>query len=331
MSDELQGRVALVTGGGRGIGRAVALSLGARGASVVVNDIGSQLDGSGTDRSVADVVVDELSIAGTKAIANSDSIASFDGARKVIEAATSNFGRLDILVNCAGVSIEALPWEMSEEQWTTTISTHLTGHFACARAASFPMREQRSGRIVNITSHVGLVVGTPTSPNYCAAKAGVVGLTKSLALALAPYGVTVNAVAPSAVTRMSDTVPVEALRQRAAAAGFELPAEMTEEQIRMALIGDPAAVANFITYLSTDSAASITGHAFAVIGGHIGVFGPVDEARTIDKAGVWDVDELVGAVPGLIEGVSTPCRRNWPTRRRLGGVPCAISSDRSPR
>lgn len=303
MAGRLSGKAAVVTGGGRGIGRAVALALAAEGAGVVINDLGAELDGSGKDTSVAATVVDEITSSGGKAIANGDSVATLAGAERIVGAALDEFKRLDILVNCAGNTIQKLPWDLTEDDWNTTIAVHLSGHFFCTRAASEPMRKQGSGRIIHITSHVGLY-GLPDAANYCGAKAGVTGLTKSFAQALAPSGITVNAVAPSAISRMSDTVPIEVLRARAEAVGVQLPPEMPEEQIRLMLIGDPAAVANFITYLSLDEAKDVTGRIFAVIGGHIGVFAEWNEEATMDNAtGIYSVDDLIAAVPkDLLQG-----------------------------
>jgi NAD(P)-dependent dehydrogenase (short-subunit alcohol dehydrogenase family) len=298
---KLEGRVAVVTGGGGGIGRSVATVLAQQGASVVVNDLGAQLDGSDSNANVAQHVVDSIVAAGGTAIANHDSVASFAGAERIIAAATETFGRLDQIVLCAGNSAQVTPQDMTEEFWDLTMQIHLKGHFACMRAAMEPMRSTGGGSIVTITSHVGLY-GLPDAPAYCAAKSGITGLTKSMAQACQPLGITVNCVAPSAVTRMSDTVPVDILRQRAAAAGISLPDDMSDDAIRLALIGDPVAVANFIAYLGTDVASEITGQTFAVIGGHVGVFAPWTESGSVDNAVPWTIDELAQQVPTILSG-----------------------------
>ncbi|MGE3590505.1 MAG: SDR family NAD(P)-dependent oxidoreductase [Ilumatobacteraceae bacterium] len=299
----LDGRVAVVTGGGGGIGRAVATVLAQQGAAVVVNDLGAQLDGSDSDASVAQQVADSIVAAGGRAIANHDSVGSFAGAERIVAAATDTYGRLDQIVLCAGNSAQVPPQDMTEEFWDLTMQIHLKGHFACMRASMEPMRSTGGGSIVAITSHVGLY-GLPDAPAYCAAKSGITGLTKSMAQACEPLGITVNCVAPSAVTRMSDTVPVDILRQRAAAAGITLPDGMSDDEIRLLLIGDPVAVANFIAYLGTDAARQITGQTFAVIGGHVGVFAPWTETGSVDNTRPWTIDELEQQLPTILSGVS---------------------------
>jgi NAD(P)-dependent dehydrogenase (short-subunit alcohol dehydrogenase family) len=299
--NRLAGKVAVVTGAGGGIGAATATRLAAEGASVVVNDVGAELDGSATDASKAQTSAQAIIDAGGAAVASTESIASFAGAQAVVETAVSTYGRLDMLVLCAGNSAQVTPQDMTEDFWDLTMAIHLKGHFACMRAAMDPIAATGGGAMVAITSHVGLY-GLPDAPAYCAAKAGITGLTKSMAQACQPLGITVNAVAPSAVTRMSDTVPVDILRQRASAAGITLPDSMTEDEIRLALIGDPLAVANFIAYLGTDAAREVTGQIFAVIGGHVATFAPWTEASTRDKAGIWEIDELAGQVPEMVSG-----------------------------
>ncbi|HRE02601.1 MAG TPA: SDR family NAD(P)-dependent oxidoreductase, partial [Ilumatobacteraceae bacterium] len=180
------------------------------------------------DDSIAQHVADSITSAGGSAIANHDSVGSFAGAESIVTAAIDTFGRLDQLVLCAGNSAQVPPQEMTEEFWDLTMAIHLKGHFACMRAAMDPMSASGGGAIVAITSHVGLY-GLPDAPAYCAAKSGITGLTKSMAQAYQPLGITVNCVAPSAVTRMSDTVPVDVLRQRAAAAGVTLPDDMSDD------------------------------------------------------------------------------------------------------
>ena len=295
MERRLEGKVAVVTGGAGGIGRAVAKTMAEHGAAVVVNDVGAALDGTGSDASAAQGVVDEITEAGGRAVANSGSVYSVRGADGIVAQAIDEFGRIDILVNLAGNTAQMSPWELDEDSWDRTIAIHLKGHFACIRAAAEPMRKQGSGSIVAITSHVGLF-GLPDATAYCAAKAGITGLTKSYAAALQPFGVRVNCVAPSAVSRMSDTVPVDVLRARAAAGGVTLPDELSDDDIRLMLIGDPRAVANMITFLGSDEASEVTGQIFAVIGGHIAVFAPWTEAASIDKAGIWGTEELAAAV-----------------------------------
>lgn len=312
MTRLLEEKVAIVTGGGRGIGRAVALALAGEGAAVVVNDLGTGLDGGGRDTSVAEAVVRRILDAGGRARPNAESIATMEGAQRMVEEALGTFGRLDILVACAGNASTAPLWEMTEEQWDTVVSVHLKGHFACTRAVAAPMRQQGRGRIVHITSHVGLY-GHPEAANYAAAKAGITGLTRSAALALGPWGITVNAVAPSAVTRMSDTVPVEVLRTRAAERGIAFGPETSDEQIRLRTIGDPEAVGTFVAYLCTDHTDGVNGEIFAVAGGHLGRFAAWTEASCLDGELPWTVARLVETAPStLLRGSGNPAPRAEP-------------------
>ncbi len=306
MGSRLKGKVAIVTGGGRGIGRAVAAAMAAEGAAVMVNDLGGSLEGTGEDASVAQSVAREVERSGGRACANTDSIATMAGAERLVSQTLSAFGRVDAIVCSAGNSATAPLWEMTEAQWDSIVTVHLKGQFACARAVAEPMRRQKGGRIILITSHVGLY-GHPEAANYAAAKAGVTGLTKSAALALGPFGITVNAIAPSAVTRMSDTVSVDILRARAETLGIKLDPSMSDDAIRLAMIGAPEAVGNFAAFLASDETANVNGEIFAVIGGHISRFAPWTEAVSLDGAGAFSVDELSKRAPdSLFNGVVNP-------------------------
>ena len=202
----LDGRVAIVTGAGRGIGRSVAMLLASEGASVVVNDLGASVDGSGQDTGPAHDVVAEIAEAGGKAIANGADISDFAAAENLVESAIEQFGRLDVLVNVAGILRDRMVFNMTEQEWDDVIRVHLKGTFNTTRFASAHWRSLREetaqNRIINFTSVSGLH-GAPGQPNYAAAKMGIVGLTYSSAHALAKYGVTVNAVSPGAATRMT--------------------------------------------------------------------------------------------------------------------------------
>jgi len=298
--------VAIVTGGGRGIGKATALALAAHGASVTVNDLGGALDGAGSDASVAETVCREIEHTGGRAKSNVDNIATMAGASRLVEQTLSAFGRLDAIVCCAGNSSTAPIWEMTEAQWDNVVGVHLKGHFACTKAAAEPMRRQNSGRIVHITSHVGLY-GHPEATNYASAKAGVTGLTKSAALGLGPFGITVNAIAPSAVTRMSDTVSVDILRARAAMHGIQLDPKMSDDEIRLAMIGAPEAVGNFAAYLCSGAARDINGEIFAVVGSHISRFGPWAEVASLDSDKILSVEQILERAPNSIaKGIVNP-------------------------
>ncbi len=303
MGEALKGKVAVVTGSGRGIGRVIALALAAEGAKVIVNDPGVALDGTGTDKVVADEVVEEIRTMGGEAVANYDSVGSMEGGERVIKTAVDNFGRLDILVNCAGILRDRMIWNMTEEEWDAVINTHLKGHFACTKAACLVMRQQRSGRIINISSTSGLH-GNAGQANYSCAKAGVTGFTKSCALALGRYGITVNAVCPAAATRMTATIPPDRLRQLMAQRGVQFPEDTPMEELFKMMLGDPEDVPPIIVYLASDEAADINGQIFGASGGRISLYAPWTEAKTITKEGRWSIEELRETVPKtLAEGL----------------------------
>src|SRR6201997_887606 len=222
----LDGRVAIVTGAGRGIGRAGAVLLARGGASVVVNDLGVAVDGSGQDTGPAHDTVAEIGQAGGKAVASGADISDFSAAQGLIGTAIEVFGRLDVLVNAAGILRDRMVFNMTEQEWDDVIRVHLKGTFNTTRFASAHWRslrdESAQNRIINFTSVSGLH-GAPGQPNYAAAKMGIVGLTYSTANSLAKYGVTVNAVSPGAVTRMTESVPGDRRRVRPGTADERTP------------------------------------------------------------------------------------------------------------
>src|SRR5436190_1371250 len=199
----LDGKAALVTGAGEGIGRGIALAMAEAGARVLVNDLGTSLSGEGADARLADQVVGEISTAGGTAVANYGSVADFEQATAMVEQTVSAFGRVDVLVDVAGILRDRMIFNMTEAEWDAVIAVHLKGTFNCSRAASIHMREQATGRIISMSSVSAL--GSPGQPNYAAAKAGIIGFTWSTAHALSRYGVTMNAVMPSGATRMIDS------------------------------------------------------------------------------------------------------------------------------
>ncbi|AQX54015.1 3-oxoacyl-[acyl-carrier-protein] reductase [Priestia flexa] len=244
----LEGKVAVVTGASRGIGRAIALELGKQGAKVVVNYAGSEAK--------ALEVVDEIKGYGTDAIAIQANVADADSVQSMIKEAISTFGSLDILVNNAGVTRDNLLMRMKEDEWDDVLSTNLKGVFLCTKAATRQMMKQRHGRIINISSIVG-VSGNAGQANYVAAKAGVIGLTKTSAKELASRNITVNAVAPGFIaTDMTDELPEE------------VKAEMLK-QIPLASFGDPQDIANIVSFLATDASRYITGQTIHVDGGMV--------------------------------------------------------------
>ncbi len=301
MADRLKGRAAIVTGAGRGIGRAVALALAAEGASVVVNDYGVAVDGSQPSEGPAKDVADEITTAGGGAVANFDTVATVAGGEAMIQQALSAFGRLDILVNVAGILRDRMIFNMSEEEWDAVIAVHLKGHFCCTKPASVVMRQQRYGRIINFTSVSGLV-GIAGQANYGAAKSGVAGFTRVVARDLGRYGVTCNAISPGAATRMTATVPTEA-RQRGAQAGIRPPQQPQAAPVSR----DPEMIAPMAAYLASDDAWNINGYIFAVAGGSVSVLNSPSAMRTLWKPAMWTVDELVEQVPAqLMAGIGNP-------------------------
>jgi NAD(P)-dependent dehydrogenase (short-subunit alcohol dehydrogenase family) len=289
VSDRLKDRIALVTGAGRGIGRAVALALASEGATVVVNDLGVGIDGSGPSGGPAQAVADEIVAAGRKAVANSDTVATVEGGEKIVRAAVDSFGRLDILVNAAGIFRGRDFLQMTEEEWDAVIAVNLKGHYCTCHPAAIQMRHQRYGRIINFTSPSALL-GAHGQANFVASKAGVLGLTRVLARELGRSAVTVNAVAPVAETRLT-----EGVAKAASASGKEFR------------LGTAEQVAALVTYLATEEAWNVNGKVFYVSGGAISLAYEEEMGRIITKDGKWTVDELAAVLPrGLLEGVANP-------------------------
>jgi NAD(P)-dependent dehydrogenase (short-subunit alcohol dehydrogenase family) len=248
-----EGKIAIVTGAGRGIGREHALSLASQGAKVVVNDLGGNIDGSGGDLSPAEQVVQEIKGMGGEAVANGDSVSDWAGAERLINTAIETFGDLNIVVNNAGILRDRMLFSMSEAEWDAVINVHLKGTFAPSRFACVYWREQSkagkpvSGRIINTTSVSG-IYGNPGQTNYGAAKAGIASFTNIAALEMARYGVTVNAVAPVALTRMTE--------------GLGPAPESDEDREKRS----PRWIAPIVTWLASDEAAEVTGRVFEASG-----------------------------------------------------------------
>jgi NAD(P)-dependent dehydrogenase (short-subunit alcohol dehydrogenase family) len=267
----LDGKTAIVTGSGRGIGRAEAMLLAKEGARVVVNDV---------DGDQAKAVADEISAAGGTALANSDDVASWSGAEAIVGQAVDEWGRLDILVNNAGVIRDAMSFSMSEEQWDDVIRVHLKGHAACARFAGAHWRERSkagegvSGRMINTASESGLY-GLAGQINYATAKAGIAGMTVVLGRELKKYGVTVNAIAPRARTRMTETV-LQGMEPQ--------PGEFDE--------WDPANIAPVVAWLASDEAGDVSGQVFIVFANRLHVMTGWDLYSTVETEGRWTLDEL---------------------------------------
>ncbi|OGO49518.1 MAG: 3-hydroxyacyl-CoA dehydrogenase [Chloroflexi bacterium RBG_16_68_14] len=304
MAERLKGRTAVVTGAGRGIGRAVALLLAQEDANVVVNDYGVAVDGSQPSEGPAKDVADEIKAAGGSAVASFDTVATVEGGEQIIKTALDAFGRLDILVNVAGILRDRMIFNMTEEEWDAVIAVHLKGHYCCTKPASVIFRQQRYGRIINFSSGSGLT-GTTGQANYGAAKAGIAGFTRVVARDLGRYGVTCNAISPGAATRMTATVPDSArqLRARAGVQGGGAP----QPQSLLASMREPEYVAPMTVFLCTDEAWNINGKVFAVSGGTVSLLQEEVPMRTIAKDGMWTLEELRDLVPPrLMYGLPNP-------------------------
>src|SRR6266436_6726049 len=277
----LDGKVAAVTGGGRGIGREVSKALAKQGAAVVVNDLGVSLAGEKETVSPADDVVKEIKAAGGNASSNHMDISTPEGGESLVNQAIKDFGKLDILVNIAGILRDRMIFNMSVEEWDDVIRVHLKGHYCTIKPASAHMRERKFGRIINFSSNSAL--GSPGQPNYAAAKAGILGLTYSSANSLHKYGITVNAIMPGASTRMTDTIPAGRMP---GATGIP-QSDKVEGTPR-----DPANVAPIVVFLASDQAADVTGQCFGASGYRITRYTHMKMDRAIFSVGPWDIDKL---------------------------------------
>jgi NAD(P)-dependent dehydrogenase (short-subunit alcohol dehydrogenase family) len=267
----LDGKVAVVTGGGTGIGRAVSLDLAKAGAKVVVNDYGVSVDGRDPSSEPANEVVTTICSVGGQAVASPESVATMAGGRAVVELALREFGDLHIVVCCAGILRERMIFNMSEEEWDAVIAVHLKGHFTVMQPATRHMREKKSGSIITFTSTAGLE-GSPGQPNYSAAKEGIVGLTRSTALAMARYGVRCNAISPTADTRMTQRLP--------------------GERRGLATATPPEAIGPVATFLASDRAAHITGQIVGVRGTEVTVYAHQAPLRTATSIEPWSPERL---------------------------------------
>ncbi|MDX3585145.1 SDR family oxidoreductase [Streptomyces europaeiscabiei] len=301
MGNFLAGKVVAVTGAGRGIGRAVALGAAAEGARVVVNDYGVSVDGSEPTSSVAETVVKEIEAAGGEAVAVADDISTMAGGQRVVDTAVETYGRIDGVVCVAGILRERMLFNMAEDEWDPVIATHLKGTFTVFRAASAVMRKQRAGTLVGFTS--GNHQGSVSQANYSAAKGGIISLVRSAALGLHRYGVTANAVAPVARTRMSAGVPME----------------LTE-------IGEPEDVAAFVVYLLSDRAREerITGQVYTVAGPKIAVWAQPRELRSAYAEEGWTPERIAEVLPGAV-GVDP-----MPMLERVAGMARAAAAGERP-
>ncbi len=305
MAGRLEGKVAIVTGAGRGIGRGEAMLLAREGARVVVNDLGGGTAGEGEDQSPADAVVAEIRAAGGEAVANYDSVATMEGGERIVRTAIDAFGGLDILVNNAGILRDRMVFNMTEEEWDSVIDVHLKGHFSTTKHAGLVFRQQRSGRIVNTSSESGL--GNMGQANYAAAKEGIVGMTRTCALDLGRYGATVNAIRPRAGTRLTLSPEMEEARARRLAARRERGDADAAQAASPVDALDPDLVAPLVVYLCTDAAADVNGRDFLVGGDEISLMSMPVRERTIQREGGWTLDALERVFPRTLgAGLTNP-------------------------
>ncbi len=279
----LEGRVAVVTGAGRGLGRVEALGLAGLGARVVVNDLGTRGDGAGSDRGPAEAVVEEIRKAGGEAVAHFGDVADWNDAQSLIKRAVDEFGDLNILVNNAGFCRDQMIFNMTEEAFDSVIRVHLKGHFCTMRFATAHWREQSKakggtiyGRLISSSSEA-FIFGSVGQPNYAAAKAGIVAMTLSAAQACLKYGVTANAIMPRARTRMNDSGPLAAM--------FAKPAEGFDNYA-------PENVSPLVGYLASPRAERISGQVFVVWGQHVTVLGRPGTDSRFESKDAWTVDSL---------------------------------------
>ena len=284
----LEGKVAVVTGGGNGIGREISKLMGAEGAKVVVNDLGTAVDGAGQSNSVADQTVQAIRDAGGEATANYDTVATPEGGQSIIQTAVDTYGKLDILVHVAGILRDRMIFNMSIEEWDAVINVHLRGAYCVNRPACVLMRQQKSGCIINFSSISG--AGNSGQANYAAAKAGILGLTRTVARDMAKYGVRANAIWPGADTRMTATVP-EAARQLRAERGIAQQVAQTATERR------PENVASVVAYLASDEAADITGWTVGISGDRLSLIEDPRPVKTVFCPGGWTLDKVVELWP----------------------------------
>lgn len=274
----LEGKVVVVTGAGRGIGRQIALFAANEGAAVVVNDLGGETNGSGCNDAVARQVVEEITSIGGRAVANTDSIATKAGAEQIIQAAMDHFGHIDAVINNAGFLRDRMFYNMSDDEWTSVLQVHLFGYYYVSRAAAPHFKAQSSGAFVHFTSPAGLI-GAMGQANYAAAKMGVVGLSTGIAFDMAKFNVTSNCVAPSAWSRLLAGVPVRSKEDEARAAMF---------QSKMG----PEKIAPLCAFLVSDAAKDVTGQIFKVRGNEIFLMSQPRPMRSVHSDGGWTMDSL---------------------------------------
>ena len=285
----LEGKVAIVTGGGRGVGRAECLALAREGAALIVNDFGGAPDGSGGAAEPADQVADEITVAGGKAISHRGDVSQMGTGEELVQLALDQLGGLDILVNNAGILRDRMLHNMTESEWDRVIAVHLKGTFVCTRAAASVFREQRSGVIVNTGSESGM--GSMGQANYAAAKEGIAGFTRTVARDLGRYGCRCNLIRPRAGTRLTLSPQLKEAIERAKKSGESAPDLARIER------WIPEGVASFVTWLCTDAAANVNGQDFVVSAEQISLMSQPRPVASLYTETPWSVDQLDALLP----------------------------------
>ena len=290
MSGRLDGQAAVVTGAGRGLGRAYALALAEEGASVVVNDLGGDVQGLGKSSTPADDVVREIEGAGGRAVANYDDVTDFEAAGRIVRAAVSSFGRLVVIITNAGMDRRGNLYELTADDWDATLKVHVYGSFNCSWHAANHMREQGSGAIINVAS-AAFYMGVPQLSAYCASKGAIYGMMRTLSQELEPFGVSVNCIMPGLT------------KTRAVDAWLASLEGMPPEQVEAleASLMEPEAVAPLAVFLATEEGRKLTGQAFEIEGARVSVLAPpTPSASAYSPGGRWTPEELIAAVPRLV-------------------------------
>ncbi|HYG85015.1 MAG TPA: SDR family NAD(P)-dependent oxidoreductase [Azospirillum sp.] len=291
----LEGKVAIVTGAGQGIGRAIAEGLAASGAKVVVNDIGVSLTGECENATIADEVVRAIEGNGGEAVANTDSIVTWEGASRLVEAALDRFGRVDLVVNNAGILRDAIFHKLEPEEWRAVLDVHLNGSFNVSRAAAPAMRRQETGSFVFMTSTAGLI-GNYGQANYMSAKMGLVGLARAIAMDMQRFNVRANCIAPFAWSRMISSIPVETEADQARVAKLQ---RMTPEKI-----------APLVVFLGSDRARDISGQIFTVRNNEIFLMSQPRPVRSIHRGDGWTPEAIADLLPGAMSASFSPLERS---------------------